>query len=97
MSPPFGTTSQLSPAGVTVNAPRRAHDCSRMARFAAILSSCWKRGDHCHDWKGERSDTDSFVPALILPLMLVLIEHVHDMTGHHRPKGWRSFPRMARS
>lgn len=71
------------------NASGFAHDCIEMARLATVLSPYWKWGYHYDQWDKDKPDTGGFVPATIIPLMRTLLDRVHDLTGHPRPKGWR--------
>ncbi len=66
-----------------------AHDCPDMARLAVVLSPYWKWGYHYDDWEEDRPHTGGFIPATIVPLVRALLERVHDVTGHPRPRGWR--------
>ncbi|OHC91486.1 MAG: hypothetical protein A2095_02440 [Sphingomonadales bacterium GWF1_63_6] len=63
------------------------HDCPDMARLAAVLSPYWKWGYHYHEWEEDRPRTGGFIPAMITPLVRTLVDRVHDVTGHPRPKG----------
>jgi len=69
------------------NATGLAHNCPDMARLAIVLSPYWKWGYHYDDWEEDRPRTGGFVPATITPLVRALLERVHDVTGHPRPKG----------
>lgn len=77
------------------NATGLGHDCPDMARLAAILSPYNK-------WNevrlfGEPSPEDGgFTMVQVCSLLRVLLERVHDVTGHPRPNGWRRNRRDAR-
>ncbi len=79
------------------NAAGLGHGCPDMARLATVLSPYWKWGYHYDDWEEDRPDTGGFIPSSITPLVRTLVERIHDVTGHPRPKGWHSFPRGGRS
>ena len=79
------------------NACGFGHDCPDMARLAAVLSPYWKWGYHYHDWEEDRPRTGGFIPATITPLVRALVDRVHDVTGHPRPKGCQRRPQEARS
>jgi hypothetical protein len=67
-----------------------------MARLAAVLSPYWKWGYHYGPWDQGRPDTGGFVPETIVPLARTLLDRVHDLTGHPRPKGWHRERQEAR-
>jgi hypothetical protein len=71
------------------NACGLAHDCPDMARLAVALSPYWKWRHHYDPWDEDRPNTGGFVPATIMPPVRALLDRVHDVTGHPRPKGWR--------
>ncbi|OAN52685.1 hypothetical protein A7Q26_07730 [Sphingobium sp. TCM1] len=79
------------------NACGFGHDCADMARLAAVLSPYWKWGYHYADWEENRPRTGGFIHATITPLVRTLVDRVHDLTGHPRPKGWQRRRREARS
>ena len=79
------------------NACGFAHDCPDMARLATVLSPYWKWGYHYADWEEDRPRTGGFIPATITPLVRALVDRVHDVTGHPRPKGCQRRPQGARS
>jgi hypothetical protein len=79
------------------NACGFGHDCLDMARLAVVLSPYWKWGYHYDDWEEDRPQTGGFIPATITPLVRALVDRVHDVTGHPRPKGCRLRPQEARS
>lgn len=79
------------------NACGFGHDCADMARLAVVLSPFWKWGYHYDDWEPDRPSTGGFVPATITPLVRALLDRVHDVTGHSRPKGCDRRQREARS
>lgn len=69
------------------NASGFGHDCPDMARLAAVLSPYWKWGYHYDDWEEDRPHTGGFIATTITPLVRALVDRVHDVTGHPRPKG----------
>lgn len=69
------------------NALGLGHDCPDMARLAVTLSPFWKWGYHYDDWE-EQPDKGGFTADRIQPLVRGLVDHVHDVTGHPRPRGW---------
>ena len=79
------------------NACGFGHDCPDMARLAVVLSPYWKWGYHYDDWEEDRPHAGSFIPATITLLVRALVDRVHDVTGHPRPKGCRLRPQEARS
>lgn len=79
------------------NAGGFAHHCPEMARLAAVLSPYWKWGYHYDQWDNDQPDTGGFVPATIVPIMRTLLDRVHDLTGHPRPKGCRRERQEAQS
>lgn len=79
------------------NACGFGHDCPDMERLAAVLSPYWKWGYHYDDWEEHRPRTGGFIPATITPLVRALVDRVHDVTGHPRPKGSQRRPQEARS
>jgi hypothetical protein len=79
------------------NASGFAHHCPEMARLAAVLSPYWKWGYHYDQWDKDQPDTGGFVPATIVPIMRTLLDRVHDLTGHPRPKGCRRERQEGRS
>jgi hypothetical protein len=79
------------------NACGFGHDCPDMARLAGVLSPYWKWGYHYADWEENRPRTGGFIPATITPLVRTLVDRVHDVTGHPRPKGCQRRPQEVRS
>ncbi|WP_459661648.1 hypothetical protein [Novosphingobium sp. 11B] len=79
------------------NACGLGHDCPDMARLAVVLSPYWKWGYHYDEWEEDRPCTGGFVPATIKPLVRALVDRVHDVTWHHRPKGCQRRSNGARS
>ncbi|WP_426386936.1 hypothetical protein [Sphingobium sp. R-21] len=79
------------------NACGFGHDCPDMAQLALVLSPYWKWGYHYDDWEEDRPHTRGFIPATIKPLVRALVDRVHDVTGHPRPKGCQRRPQEARS
>jgi hypothetical protein len=70
------------------NATGLGHDCPDMACLADILTPYWK-------WNRPRileeraPDDGPFSADDIRRLLRALLEHIHDVTGHPRPSGWR--------
>ncbi len=69
------------------NATALGHECSDMARLAAVLTPYWK-------WRQPRRDEptpadDGFTADQVRPLLRALLNRVHEVTGHPRPSGWR--------
>lgn len=79
------------------NACGLGHDCPDMARLAVVLSPYWKWGYHYDEWEGDRPRTGGFVPATIKPPVHALVDRVHDVTGHPRPRGCQRRSKGARS
>jgi hypothetical protein len=79
------------------NACGFGHDCPDMAQLAVVLSPYWKWGYHYDEWEEDRPKTGGFIPATITPLVRALVNRVHDVTGHPRPKGCQRRPQEARS
>ncbi|WP_010337701.1 hypothetical protein [Sphingobium yanoikuyae] len=79
------------------NACGFGHDCADMARLTVVLSPYWKWGYHYDVWEEDRPQTGGFIPATIKPLVRALVDRVHDVTGHSRPKGCQRRAQEARS
>ncbi|MEV5034538.1 hypothetical protein MRBLMC3_003815 [Sphingobium sp. LMC3-1-1.1] len=77
------------------NATGFAHHCGGMARLAAVLSPYWKWG-HAHQFDQPRPDDGAFTVGEVRPILRALLDRVHDVTGHPRPRGWRRRPEEAR-
>ncbi len=77
------------------NATGFGHECADMARLADVLTPYWK-------WNqvrlfGEPEPEDGgFTVAEVHRLLRTLLDHVHDLTGHPRPTGWRCERRKSR-
>jgi hypothetical protein len=69
------------------NACGFGHDCPDMAWLAAVLSPYWKWGYHYDEWEKGRPQIGGFIPATVTPLVRALVDRVHDVTGHPRPRG----------
>jgi hypothetical protein len=78
------------------NATGLALDCPDIARLAVVLTPYWKWGYHYDRWE-KQPDRGGFTADRISSLMRVLLECVHDVTGHPRPKDWRRYQRELRS
>jgi len=78
------------------NATGFGHDCLDMARLAIILSPFWKWG-YPHLIGDPPMDDGGYSPDRARLLLRALLERVHDVTGHPRPKGWRRHQREVRS
>ncbi|AMK24646.1 hypothetical protein K426_18580 [Sphingobium sp. TKS] len=81
---------------VHANATGFGHDCPEMARLAAILSPYWKWG-HAHRIDAPLPDNGGFTVDEVRLLLRAVLDRVHDVTGHHRPKGWHREQRETRS
>lgn len=79
------------------NACDLAHDCPDMARLAVFLSPFWNWGYHYNEWEEDRPRTGGFIPATIKLLVRALVDRVHDMTWHPRPRGRQRRSNGARS
>lgn len=70
------------------NATGLGHDCPDMARLAAVLTPYWKWNQPRFREEPEPDD-GGFTVDQIRPLLRALLDHVHRVTGHPRPCGWR--------
>jgi len=70
------------------NAAGLGHVCPDMARLAAVLTPCW-RWNQPPRWGEAEPDDGGFTADQIRPLLRGLLDHVHRVTGHPRPRGWR--------
>lgn len=70
------------------NATGLGHECSDMARLAVVLTPFWKWNQLPRRGQPEPDD-GGFTTEQIRPLLRALLEHVHRVTGHPRPRGWR--------
>lgn len=77
------------------NATGFAHHCPDMARLVAIISPYWKWG-HAHQFDQPRPDDGGFTIGEVRSILRALLDRVHDVTGHPRPKGWRRHPEKVR-
>lgn len=73
------------------------HECPEMSRLAAVLSPYWKWNGRPMDGDPLPLDDGGFAPQQVDLLLRVLLDRVHDVTGHPRPKGWRRHQREVRS
>ncbi len=84
----------ISKALAYANATGLGHDCPEMARLAVILTPYWK-------WNypvligDPPTDDGGFTTGEVRHLTRALLERVHDVTGHRRPKGWARRQREA--
>ncbi len=69
------------------NATGLGHECSDMARLAAVLTPYWKWRKP--RWGEPEPDDGGFTTEPIRPLLRALLDHVRRVTGHPRPRGWR--------
>lgn len=72
------------------NATGLDHDCPKMAKLADVLTpySTW----NAPSTPGGPSATDGgFSPQDISTLLRALLDHVHRVAGHPRPRGWREW------
>ena len=75
------------------NATGFGHDCPEMARLAAVLTPYWK----WNGWDyGTEPDDGGFAPTDVRPLLRALLDRVHHVTGHSRPKRWSNRAEMGR-
>lgn len=79
------------------NATGFDHDCPEMSRLAAVLSPYWKWNDLPLDGDPPPLGDGGFTKQKVCSLLRVLLDRVHDVTGHPRPKGWRRDRQEARS
>lgn len=70
------------------NATGFGHHCPDMARLAAVLSPYWQ-WNRVRLFGEPEPDDGGFTVAQIEPLLRALLDRVHCVTGHPRPKGWR--------
>ncbi|MEO9133337.1 MAG: hypothetical protein ABI240_19285 [Sphingomonas sp.] len=70
------------------NATGLRHECPDMARLAAVLTPYWKWNQPPR-WGEPEPDDGGFTADQIRPLLRALLDHVHRVTGHPRPRGWR--------
>lgn len=71
---------------VYANATGFGYDCPDTARLALVLTPYWK-------WNrstllDRAPDDGGFTPAEVHRLLRNLLDHVHHVTGHRRPRGW---------
>jgi hypothetical protein len=78
------------------NATGFGHDCPDVARLAVILSPFWKWG-YPHLIGDPPVDDGGYSPDQVRLLLRALLDRVHDVTGHPRPKGWHRHQRDVRS
>ncbi|MCG2841985.1 hypothetical protein L6Q21_13435 [Sandaracinobacter sp. RS1-74] len=71
------------------NATGLGHDCPDMARLAAILTP-YCRWNQVRLFGEPEPDDGGLTLSQIHALLRALLDRVHDVTGHPRPRGWRS-------
>lgn len=84
----------ISKALAYANATGLGHDCPDMTRLAVILTPYWKWG-YTQLIGDPPIDHGGFTPGEVRHLIRPLLERVHDVTGHRRPKGWARRQREA--
>lgn len=70
------------------NATGLGHECLDMVRLAAVLTPYWKWNQPPR-WGEPAPDDGGFTADQIRPLLRALLDHVHRVTGHPRPRGCR--------
>ncbi|MFA6118226.1 MAG: hypothetical protein WC729_29845 [Sphingomonas sp.] len=70
------------------NATGLGHECPGMGRLAVVLTPYWKWNQPPR-WGEPEPDDGGFTADQIRPLLRALLDHVHRITGHPRPRGWR--------
>lgn len=70
------------------NATGFGHDCPDMGRLATVLTPYWK-WNQFRRFDEPEPDDEGWTVTRVHPLLCALLDHVHDVTGHPRPKGWR--------
>ena len=88
---------QIAKSLAYANATGLGHDCPEMSRLAAVLSPYWKWNDRPMDGDPPPLDAGGFTSQQVCFLLRVLLDRVHDVTGHPRPKSWRRDRREVRS
>ncbi len=78
------------------NATGFGHECTDMARLAAVLTPYWK-WNQVRLFGDPEPEDGKFTVAQVRPLLRTLLDRVHDVTGHPRPHGWGRERREARS
>lgn len=78
------------------NATGFGHQCTDMARLAGVLTPYWK-WNQVRLFGEPEPDDGGYTVAQIFSLLRALLDHVHAVTGHPRPNGWRRECREARS
>ena len=69
------------------NATGFGHDCPDMARLAAVLTPYCK-WNQVRPFDEPEPNDGGFTVLQVRPLLHALLDRVHDVTGHPRPKGW---------
>lgn len=77
------------------NATGFGHDCADMARLATVLTPYWQ-WNQVRLFGEPEPDDGGFTVAQIGTLLRALLDHVHAVTGHPRPHGWRRDRREVR-
>lgn len=78
----------ISKALAYANATGLGHECPDLLRLALILTPYWKWG-YPQLIGDPPMDTGGFTTDQVRTLMRALLERVHDVTGHTRPRGWQ--------
>lgn len=71
------------------NATGLGHDCSDMARLAAVLTPYW-RWNQVRLFGEPKPDDGGLTVPQVRELLRALLDRVRDVTGHPRPRGRRS-------
>lgn len=90
------TRQDISKVLAYANATGLGHHCPDMVRLANILTPYWKWG-YPHLIGDPPMDDGGFTAGQVQLLIRALLERVHDVTGHTRPKGWERIQREFRS
>ncbi|WP_156420177.1 hypothetical protein [Sphingopyxis sp. H053] len=75
------------PRNEYANATGFGHDCPDMARLAAVLTPYCK-WNQVRPFDEPEPNDGGFTVLQVRPLLHALLDRVHDVTGHPRPKGW---------
>lgn len=78
------------------NATGLGHDCPSMARLAVVLSP-YNKWNEVRLFGQPPPEDGRFTVKQVRTLLRLLLERVHDVTGHPRPHGWRRDLRDTRS
>ncbi|WP_082384352.1 hypothetical protein [Erythrobacter sp. SG61-1L] len=69
------------------NATGLGHNCPEMARLALVLTP-YHRWNQVRPSGQSEPDDGGFTPAQVRVCLRALLDRVHDVTGHPRPRGW---------